>query len=300
MHEKFCSFLIVVLTSNLIKSQILEEKLQSIPSFFVINGVPAPSGAFPFIVSLGLINQTNYLHRCGASIISQDFILTAAHCVTDIGNDYDPQFYKRQTGQNLVVIAGIDSLDPSGAFSETEIYLIQRVTYNLNYKSITDPFDIAVLKTARKINFNSRVRTIRLPSTLNPGVVFGKRMVVLGWGITENGRPSNLLRMAQMNSINFMGSRGECDGLDSKFYCMKDLRSTQSNVCFGDSGGPLINFENNNWVLYGLTSFGKANNQGECINTSPSFFTMVPSLISWIRLQIRTSLSQTKPTINFV
>lgn len=300
MLKNFFSLLIIVSVNKLISSHILTKKIQSIPSFFVINGFPAPSGAFPFIVSLGLINQTNYLHRCGANIISQNFILTAAHCVKDIGNNYDPQSYRRKTGKSLVVIAGIENLDPSAAFPETQIYLIQKISFNINYRSITDPYDIAVLKTSRKISFNSRVSTIRLPSSSNPAVVFGKRMVVLGWGITETGKPSNQLRMAQMNSINFMGSRGECQGLDSKFYCMKDLTSSQSNVCFGDSGGPMINFENNQWVLYGLTSFGQSNNQGECINTFPAFFTMVPSLMSWIRLQTRTSFSQTKQTISFV
>lgn len=296
MIEKFF-FILTILASQSVKSQ---NSRKNIPSFFIVNGKPAPSGAFPFIVSLGLINQTNYRHRCGANIISQNFILTAAHCVKDIGNNYNPQLYQRQTGNSLVVIAGIDSLNPSEANPETEIYLIQKISYNTNYRSITDPFDIAVLRTSKIIKFNSRVRTIRLPSSSNPAVVYGRRLTVVGWGVTEQGVLSNRLRMTEMTSINFMGLRGECNGLDSKFYCMKDLTSTQSNACFGDSGGPLVRKENNQWVLYGLTSFGQSSNEGECINTLPGFFTKVPSLLTWVNQQTQTSLNFDKKKLSFI
>ncbi|RNA04366.1 transmembrane protease serine 13-like [Brachionus plicatilis] len=300
MRQKFLFILTIFLANQSIKCQNLKKKTLSDPSILIINGETAPSDAFPFIVSLGLINQTSYRHRCGANIISQDFILTAAHCVKDIGNDYDPQSYRRRTGKSLVIIAGTQSLNPLDSNKDTEIYLIQRISYNINYRSITDPFDIAILKTAKRITFNSRVKTISLPSTSNPAVVFGRKLTVVGWGITESGKLSTKLQMTAMTSINFMGLRGECGGLDSKFYCMKDLTSDKSNACYGDSGGPLIRMENNRWVLFGLTSFGQNDNDGNCLNNLPSFFTMVPSLLSWIRMQTQNSFSLKKQGLSLV
>lgn len=43
----------------------------------IINGRPARPGQFPYIISLRYDNR----HVCGGSIISRDYIVTAAHCV---------------------------------------------------------------------------------------------------------------------------------------------------------------------------------------------------------------------------
>ena len=251
----------------------------------LINGQQAPSGAFPFIVSLGLISQAGYFHRCGASIVKQQFIMTAAHCVKDLGNNYEPNAYYQANGKYLVIIAGSDTLDPSQGYPETKIYLIQKISYNTNYTSITEPYDMAILKTSELITFNTRVKPIKLPTTF-AAAVYGKLMTVLGWGVTETGSISLRLLMTNLTAINKIDTNGECAGLNTKFYCMKDLTSVQSNACYGDSGGPLIYNVNNEWVLYGLVSFGYSDSNNKCINTYPSFFTMVPRLLSWANSQM--------------
>ena len=57
-----------------------------IPSLRIVGGRPAKDGEFPWQVSIQVKNQSgsgNYIHSCGGIILSENTILTAAHCLVD-------------------------------------------------------------------------------------------------------------------------------------------------------------------------------------------------------------------------
>ena len=54
---------------------------------FIVGGTNAAPGEFPFIVSLQWVILGISTHICGGSIISPNWVLSAAHCITEI-----PQF----------------------------------------------------------------------------------------------------------------------------------------------------------------------------------------------------------------
>lgn len=257
----------------------------------IINGEIATSGSFPFAVSLGLIGPNMYFHRCGGSILTNSHVLTAAHCLQDLGKNYDyKDFYKRNR-RVLVAIAGIKSLnelDFLNLLSSGNIFLINGIDINENFQSITDTSDIALLTVQRLMTFSSNLFSVEIPGELiDPTSILNSSMTTFGWGFTEFGTLSSQLLTTTLSILNGSPARAECRGFDANFYCAKDLSGRQSNVCFGDSGGPLLIFEKNRWILFGVTSFSFADENNNCINSAPSFYTMVPRYSSWINKRIK-------------
>ncbi|CAF1044227.1 unnamed protein product [Brachionus calyciflorus] len=250
----------------------------------IINGIPAISGGYPFMVSLGLYGSAGYRPLCGASILSNQFVLTAAHCVKNFTNNYNMSSYFNKTGFRLTILSGIDNL--SKVLPQTQIIYIRKVSIHPNFTQVTDASDMAILKTNTAILYNNRTQPIKFPASSTVSAVYGKRLTTLGWGMTQTGSISMALLTANMTVINNNDPLGQCGTYKTKFYCMKDLTTVQSNACFGDSGGPLVLKVNGSWVQYGIISFGTIGSNGICINTLPTFFTMVPTFMNWAKNQM--------------
>lgn len=50
----------------------------------IINGLPAKTGDFPFFAYLQCFKENNIMKHCGSTIISDEWIVTAAHCLVDV------------------------------------------------------------------------------------------------------------------------------------------------------------------------------------------------------------------------
>ena len=96
------------------------------------------------------------------------------------------------------------------------------------------------------------------------------------------GHLSPQLRQTQLIVINDTRCYDTVD-LD-KVYCLFAAFSVTSisNVCVGDSGGPIMYNNNGRWFVYGIVSFEQITPSGECDYTLPSYAVQVPKLLTWL------------------
>lgn len=75
-----------------------------------------------------------------------------------------------------------------------------------------------------------------------------------------------------------------------KFYCAlgltHNLTRIPSGICNGDSGGPLLSLSNDQWSIYGISSFVLINRFGICLTNKPSYYTRITSYLEWINTTI--------------
>lgn len=74
----------------------------------------------------------------------------------------------------------------------------------------------------------------------------------------------------------------QCSNELKDMYCALDPTSKKSNICYGDSGGPMMIYHDSAWFLYGISNFLTAFNPSECDNTRPSYYLNVTNYLKWI------------------
>ena len=140
----------------------------------IIDGVNAISNSWPWIVSLQYYDKDlkEFRHGCGGSIIYSKYILTAAHCVTDVTNF---------TLKTTLIVAGVTNLKKA---TNSNKYQVEKIYFNSNFNASDElsPNDIAIFKLKRPIKFTSNIRPICLPNSVNDyKKVIGKTLVLVGW-----------------------------------------------------------------------------------------------------------------------
>ncbi|CAF0764422.1 unnamed protein product [Brachionus calyciflorus] len=244
----------------------------------IINGNSANPNSWPWLVSIRRLENSGYYHYCAGSIISPQYVITAAHCIADHKN------------RSYVVFVGINDLNDKNN-SKNPYYIKEFKIHSSFDKNLNS--DIALLKLNQSIQFSKKISPICLPSNKNGSFLYGKSVVVIGWGSTNGFAAQNFLSNTLLQAVlqikNYqIGS--QCKGFDERNYCALDTDSTDkkfSNICFGDSGGSLMHFSNGMWYLYGISSFIFGNvDTKQCFNYIPSFYTIVPNFLDWIKTNI--------------
>ncbi|XP_035788374.1 acrosin-like [Anopheles albimanus] len=229
----------------------------------IIKGSNAYPGEYPWhvaIFNLRRIKSTSkFTYICGGSIISPNFVLTAAHCVVDSTRTdlwkHPELFYFRAGAYNIK--------------DETEGYKynVSEIVVHPKFNKETYNNDIALMRSVGDISFvdPSKVLTICLPpvKTKKEATIqelLDKSGLVAGWGTTENETASSILQKLVVKVISQDSCLNKFESHNHKvldwdvMFCAKgDVSDT--NVCTGDSGGGLIYFESDIGYLRGIVSF---------------------------------------------
>ncbi|XP_044740784.1 chymotrypsin-2-like isoform X2 [Chrysoperla carnea] len=236
------------------------------PEGRIINGTLAKQGQFPFQV---YINADNIL--CGGSIINNNTVLTAAHCV-----------YKQN---NQLVSASKTKIYAGGLKkSAMQRFKVRKVIPHENYDGEKFYNDIAILKIKNTFWDGSPTQNIAPISVTSLRFPSNTECTASGWGRTSaNGQVSTELMYTNLhiyshNSCDEFYQKWTGSGITDSMICTNDPMST---VCSGDSGGPLVvnNQETGNITqLVGIVSFGILG----CPTSAPSVYTDAYQYKDWI------------------
>ncbi|XP_073822297.1 trypsin-1-like [Musca autumnalis] len=210
----------------------------------------------PYQISL----QTRSMHICGGSIISKEWILTAAHCT-----------YGREASELKVRLGSTDT-DKDGDLIDVA-KLVQHEKFNIRNVD----YDYSLIKLSKEIELDETKKIVDLPK-LKEDYMDGTVCLVTGWGNTKNRTDwEQLLRQTKVPIFN----QKECSrryglfgGVTERMLCAGYAEGGK-DACQGDSGGPLVTEDG---VLVGVVSWG----YGCARPNYPGIYSRVAYVRDWI------------------
>ncbi|XP_010084154.1 PREDICTED: transmembrane protease serine 9 [Pterocles gutturalis] len=228
----------------------------------IVGGTDASRGEIPWQVSL----KEDSRHFCGATIIGDRWLLSAAHCF----NETNPE--------EIEAYVGTTSLNGTDG-TAVKVNVTRVIQHPLFNPAVLD-FDVAVLELARPLVFNNYIQPICLPLAVQKFPV-GKKCIISGWGSLQEGNVTKpeILQKASVGIIdqttcNFLYNFS----LTDRMICAGFLEG-KIDSCQGDSGGPLAcEVAPGVFYLAGIVSWGIGCAQA----MNPGVYSRITKLTDWI------------------
>ncbi|KAI5643309.1 trypsin domain-containing protein [Phthorimaea operculella] len=245
------------------------DKIRNYHHSRIVGGSVAPSNMYPFLAGLLLhMTHTVNLGVCGASLISSNRVLTAAHCWFD---------GVRQAWQ-VEVVLGSQFL-----FSGGTRVLTWQVVMHSGWTPSNFENDIAMIYLPNHVSFTPWIQPVALPfGSLLSNTFAGWWSNAAGYGRYIDGvevQTDAQIRHAYLTVM----TNNQCalsygtQIIKSSTLCTAGTGGV--GVCMGDSGGPLVVPQDGQYFLIGVSSFTA---DGGCTNGHPSGYARVSSFNNWI------------------
>ncbi|KAJ1974697.1 Kallikrein-14 [Dimargaris xerosporica] len=250
----FFSALLAALAGHVLCSPIVYKQR-------ILGGGDADPNEFYFFV--GLYTATNDEFFCGGSLISQDYIVTAAHCISIAANAASTTKATRgssgatkgsttREATNIMVVVGPTKHSASERLTVAEVTVHTDYNQGGNWEN-----DIALLKLTTTLPLNNTIKPVPIYAGQ---LAEGDIVQAGGMGVTDlnaNERPKDVMAvdLPIANTTLCQGILPSYQDSNGPVVCAGGLEG--KDTCTGDSGGPLVKRDKaGKMALVGLTSYG--------------------------------------------
>lgn len=232
----------------------------------ILGGTSAGICEYPYQVSL----ETDGSYLCGGSIISEKWLITAAHCFRLVNHS-----------SVVRVRSGSSFWQRDGSLHHASRIIIHECFSVTPYW--TSVHDIAVVEIEEPFfNFTSKPCEVRKPIELfgkyekiEPGML----AVVSGWGLRDVNEQIISENLQKVNlpilSVEVCNAQLKFTGGLSEGQICAGYSAGGRDACYGDSGGPLA-IEGR---LAGIVAWGR----GCGLPQRPGAYTAIPPYRNWIK-----------------
>ncbi|CAL4245720.1 unnamed protein product, partial [Meganyctiphanes norvegica] len=245
----------------------------------IIGGIPISNDTYPWMARIYIIlNKTTILHDCGGSLINEQWVLTAAHCINVEPNCQNEFVRPRKSSFKIGI--GTEEFTVNDIICRSDFDACKIDEFGNKISNIKN--DLALMKLDRP----STTRPIGIQS--DDARFIGRTAILIGWGKTGSNKMSSELKW--LNVTIQSGDSKKCkqwwgSSVDSTKLCANSGYGV--GTCHGDSGGPMFSEQGKESIILGVSSSVRVKQEhGETRcnveSGAPDIYMRVSAYYEWI------------------